>query len=246
VQIGLGQNKSYQIAERADAIAISLSENQENYGLFSPTWQLDIYAHTDIGRIYITTVNTVAAVNGPFPSRLIGYCIAPGARAWSIETTGPAAGVPGGGIYLAELKAHAVKLSPPGLVSGFFRPAGRILFNGPAGYPTSEGTGLGTVPLTGGRTDFFAPIAFTGAFGSNETASTIWIMFFNTTSAPGAGTQPALGLSFNVPAGGSFNWVAPGGSVFFNRGLTWVASSTPDTLTPIAGAVARVVTTATW
>lgn len=249
MQITLGQNQPYQLQEAADAIAITLSENQGTLNPatdFYPSWQLDIYVGADQGRSYVGTLNTVAGVNSPFPARVVGYAICPGARSWSIEATGPALppNTENPGPAFAELRAQTVDCCAFGLSPGVFRPLGRIIRNGNLATITG---GDSTAPVAASRTDFTAPIAFSGAFGSNESASTIWIMFFDASSVPADGAQPTDGLSFNVPAGGSFNWVAPANGVFFKNGLTWVASSTAGTLTHIApGAIARVVTLAQW
>lgn len=251
MQITLGQNQSYQLAEASDAIAISLSENTTTLNPATdlyPSWQLDVYAQTKEGRHYLGTLDTVAGVNSRFPARVIGYAACPGARAWSIEATGPGAApnTENPGPAFAELRAMALKhcASAFGLGLGLFRPLGRTIINGNIGTETG---GDSTAPLVASRVDFTAPIAFSGAFGSNETASTIWIMFFDASAVPANGTQPVHGLSFNVPAGASFNFVAPQNGIFFRNGLTWVASSTPNTLTAVgAGAVARVVTLAQW
>jgi len=256
MQISLSVNPDYQIKERADAISISLSESDAVYPAGEqPTWQLDVYANTDAGTDYVGTLNTVAAINGLVPARLIGYAIAPGARSWIIRATGPLTGSSElGGVFTANLRAHPINPCGFGLGPGVYRVQGRTLINGALTSASGQGeTTAGvvpTAPLASARADFVAPIAFTGAFGSNETASTIWIMFFNSISQPANGTQPFYGLSFNVPAGGTFNWIAPGApaqGIFFDEGLTWVASSTPNTLTAIApGPTARVVTMAMW
>lgn len=246
MKIQLGQSMTYQLAEECDAVAVSLSEDGQNFGNFSPTWQLDVYVGTDTGKCYVGTLNTVAAKNGYALARVIGYAYSPGARSWSIEATGPGAPPPGiGGYYQAELRAHPVSQSPAGINPGFFRPPGRTIINGQLLTETGGGT---TAPLATFRTDYIAPIAFSGAFGSNETGSeTIWIMWFNSVTAPANGTEPFLGLSFQVPQGGTFNFQSPDpNGIFFSQGLTWVASTTGDTLT-IAGAnAARVVTSAQW
>ncbi len=258
MQIGLGQNRSYQLAETTDAILISLSEN----GLpvqagEAPSWQLDVYAETLAGRDYLGSLNTVAAVNGIAMARFIGYAVAPGARSWTIEATGPQHGPQGEAEapsnFFAELRAHPARCSPSAL-PGVYRVQGRTILNGALLSETGQGQDTAlvvpTAPLASVRTDFTAAIAFTGAFGSNETNATIWIMFFNFPSQPANGTQPFYGLSIAVPAGATFNFVAPGSpaqGIFFDQGLTWVASSTPNTLTAIApGATARVVTQAMW
>jgi hypothetical protein len=247
VKIFLGQNRSYQLAERADAIAITLDESG---GQPNATWRLDVYVESDEGTSYLGTVNTVAASNSPVcPARVIAYAVCPGARSWRIESFGTSTT---GGIEpvvvnsVAELRAQPVGCGGCawGIVPGVFRPGGRTIFNG--NLATATG-GDSVAPLASSRTDFTAPINFLGAFGSNETGSTIWIMFFDSASVPPNGTQPTDGLSFNVPAGGSFNVVADAPGIFFINGLTWVASSTPNTLTAIApGATARVVTKASF
>lgn len=251
MQITLGQNQSYQLAEEADAIAITLSENPSTLNPATdiyPSWQLDVYAGSEEGRNYVGTINTVAGVNGAFPARIVAYAICPGARSWSIEPTGPAVApnTENPGPAFAELRAQPVQQGccAFGITPGVFRPIGRTIWNGNIGTETG---GDSSVPLVSRRVDFTAPIAFSGAFGSNESGSTIWVMFFDAAALPANGTQPTHGLSFNVPSGASFNWVAPQNGVFLRNGLTWAASSTPDTLTVIApGTVARVTTLAQW
>lgn len=245
MQIHIGQNSSYQIAERADAIAITLDEGTTTA---PATWQLDVYVQSDEGKSYLGTLNTVAAANSPRLARVIGYAVCPGARAWMIEPFGTSH-VAEGPVFidvptLAHLRAQSVDPAAFGLSPGIYRPLGRTIFNGNIGTATG---GDSTAPLASSRTDFTTPIAFAGAFGSNETGATIWIMFFDALATPANGTQPVHGLSFNVGAGATFNWIAPAPGVFLGTGLTWVASSTPDTLTAIAaGPTARVVTMATW
>lgn len=242
VEITNGQNRSYQIGEKADAIVITLSENG---GADTATFRLDIYALADEGRNYVGTINTVAAKNTPVsPARLVGYAVCPGARGWSIESFGFAPAFEGETKMIGELRAQPVDPAAFGLAPGVYRPLGRTIYNGNLG--TATGTDS-TAPLAARRTDFVGPTAFLGAFGSNESGSTIWIMFFDASSLPANGTQPTDGLSFNVPAGASFNFEAEAPGIFFANGLTWAASSTPNTLTAIApGAVARVVTKATF
>jgi hypothetical protein len=243
VKIKSGQNSSYQINERADAIVITLDENSL---VPSATWQLDIYANLNVGKAYLGTLNTVAAVDTPLaPARVIGYAVCPGARAWMIESFGISPG--GDGVDLetsAQLRAAPVDPAAFGLAPGVYRPQRPVIWNG------TLATALGkdsTAPLASSRVDFTAPISLVGAFGSNETLVTIWIMFFDATAVPANGTQPVNGLSFNVPPGGSFNWVAPAPGVFLRTGMVWAASSTANTLTAIApGPTARVVTMANW
>ncbi len=245
MKITQGQNQSYQIATAADAIAISLSEDGANYGAACPSWQLDIYAGTEEGTVFVASTNTVAGIAGASLNRIVGYALSPGARSWRIEATGPSSGPPVGGNYTAQLRAHPVSQSPPGLGPGFQRPGGRTIINGNL---TTETGGGGTAPVTTFRTDFEVPIAFSGAQGSNETGTeTIWIMWFNTpNSPPPNGTEPYLGLSFQVPVGGSFNFVAPPNGIFFSAGLTWAASTTGDVLTLAGADAARVVSFAQW
>jgi hypothetical protein len=245
VKIFQGQNASYQIATPADAIAISLSEDGANYGAFCPSWQLDIYAGSEDGTVFVASTNTVAANASGALNRIVGYALSPGARSWRIEATGPSVGPPVGGNYTANLRAHPVSQSPPGLGPGFQRPGGRTIINGNLSTETGGG---GTAPVTTFRTDFQVPIAFSGAFGSNETGTeTIWIMWFNAASGPPAnGTEPYQGLSFQVAQGGTFNFVAPPNGIFFSVGLTWAASTTGDTLTLAGADAARVVSLAQW
>jgi len=250
VRITLGQNTSYQVAQPADAIAISLSEDGQTFGASSPSWQLDIYAGTEDGRYYVGTLNTVAAVNGRFLARVVGYAIAPGARSWNLEATGPAAGPAAGGVFYADLRVHPVVSAPAGFGAGVFRVLGRTIINGGIGTETG---GDNTAPLANSRTDFTNAIVFTGAFGYNAEPSgepgtaDIWIMFFDSATVPANGTEPTDGLAFQVPPDATFNFVAPGNGIFFRNGLTWAVSTTPDTLTLAVGpAAARVVTLAEW
>jgi hypothetical protein len=245
VKIGQGQSSTYQLAQACDAIAVSLSEDGQNFGLYSPTWQLDVWVGTDAGKVYVGTLNTVAAKNGAALARVIGHAYFPGARSWSIEATGPTSAPPGvGGSYQAELRAHPVGQAPGGMAPGFSRTTGRTILNGQLTTETGGGT---TAPLASNRTDYIAPIAFGGAWGDNETAATLWIMWFNSVTLPANGTEPFLGLSFRVPVGGSFNFVSPDASgIFFSQGLTWAASTTGDTLTLAGANAARVMTSALW
>lgn len=243
MQIGVGQCREYQIVERADAIGIFLSEPNPTQ---VASWNLDIFAENDIGRFYVGTIETVSAANSPRLARLIAYAVCPGSRAWSIEAFGNSLLLDGVTIVPAQANLHAVPCNPAAFAfaPGIYRPLGRTIWNG--SLTTAEGNDS-TAPLASSRVDFTSPIVFQGASGSNETAATIWIMFFDSGSVPANGTQPTHGLSFNVPAGGTFSFTAPAPGLFFRKGLTWVASSTPNTLTAIAaGNTARVVTQAGW
>lgn len=246
MQLSFGKNQSYQLAEKSDAIAISLSESGEDYGNAAPSWELSIYAITAVGRIYVGTINTVAAVNGIALARVIAYAICPGARAWAIEPKGPKTD-PGGefsGRVFAELHAHALGCCDAvGLGPGVFRPIGRSIINGST---ASEHGGDTTAPLANARTDFVTPIAFAGAQGSNESGAQAWLMFFDSVATPANGAQPVHGLAFNLPAGASFNFVAPANGIFLANGLTWALSTTAATLTLAAGTGARVTTFAQW
>jgi hypothetical protein len=243
LRISLGQNRSYQIAECTDAIAISLSEQDGiNYAAgLDPSWQLDVWSESDEGTDYLGTINTVAARNGKFPSRLIAYAIAPGSRSWRIDATGPGPNVEAQIDATAELRARPAACCS-GLGLGLYRPNGRQIINGHTATEIGSGT---TAPLAASRVDFIAPIAFSGAFGSNESGAQEWIMFFNARAVPGNGTQPYEGLAFDVPVGGSFNFVSPLNGLFLSVGLVWAVSSTPDTLT-LSTNLARVVTLAQW
>jgi hypothetical protein len=247
LRITLGTNRSYQVVERVDALAISLSEQDGiNYAAgLDPSWQLDIWSESDEGPDYVGTINTVAARNGKFPTRLIAYAIAPGSRSWRIESTGPGPNPEAQIDATAELRARPIHVCPSGLGLGVYRPNGRAIINGHLATEVGSGT---TAPLAASRVDFIAPIAFSGAFGSNESTGPAvdeWIMFFNARAVPANGTQPYEGLSFHVPAGGSFNFVTPLNGLFLSTGLTWAVSSTPDTLT-LSAQTARVVTLAQW
>jgi hypothetical protein len=247
LQISFGKNQSYQLDAKSDAIAISLSESGENYGNAAPSWRLDIYALTLVARIYVGTINTVAAVNGIALSRVIAYAICPGARGWAIEPKGPNSD-PGGefsGRVYAELHAHALICCDAfGLAPGVFRPLGRTIWNG---VIASEAGADTTAPTADARTDFTTPIALARVFGSNESAARAWLMFFDSVGTPANGTQPLHGLSFDLAVGQSFDWTAPQNGVFFANGLTWALSTTPNTLTlAVGGGGARVTTLGQW
>ena len=238
MQISNGNNRDYPIIAQADAIALTLSE-PPGQGV---SFQLDIFASTPVGRSFVGTVQTVAAKNAPQCNRVVAFAICPGARAWNVLALGPDASA---GRVAAELRAAPVKESPPGAVIGVTRPGalgGRLLVNG---FVPGQTGGEGVFGLAVARTDFTAPIAFTGAYGSNEDAADEWIMFFDTNGVPVDGTAPYFDLAFHVPPGGSFNVVSPPNGIFFPTAMTWVVSSTPGTLTN-SGQLARVTTNATW
>ena len=257
-QLRLGTNPTYQLKanidaygrnEPCDCIAIWMGENGENFGLGGqPTWQLDVYAQTDVGKMYVGTINTVAGIASPFYQRVIAYAVCPGARAWNIEAMGPIGGPTTEavtvGAYTADLRAIPSRSAPNGLGLGVYRPGPRYLLNGVVA------TAIGAdsfVPLASSRIDYTYPIAFAGAFGSNETAARIWIMFFDLPLVPTNGAQPVHGLSFDVAPNGSFSFTAPINGIFFQQGMSWAASSTAATLTQIApGPTARVTTLGQW
>jgi hypothetical protein len=236
MQITNGLNRDYQVIAEADAIALTLSEPPSQ----QVTWQLDVYASTPVGRTFVGTINTVSAENSGQCNRLIGYAVCPGARAWNVL----AKGAPGSaGKVVGELRVAPVKESPSGAAVGVQRPSGRLLVNG---FSPGNTGGEGTFGLAVARTDYVSPIAFTGAYGTNEAAlNTVWIMFFDSNAVPPDGTAPYFDLAFRVAAGGTFNFVAPTDGIFFANGMTWAVSSTPGTLT-IAATLARVTTNAAW
>jgi hypothetical protein len=226
VEISLGQNQPYSIDDRADAIAIALSEPDAQ----GVSWQLDIYAQTDVGKTFVGTILTVARTNSLFGSRVVGYAVCPGARGWTIEATGPQPLV--SAEVSADLKATVVNPAPSGLGLGVYRPRRAPLILGG--------------PLAAFRFDYVAPIAMLSIQGSNESAAQLWLMLFDAIALPANGTQPYNGLAFNLAANQSFTNLFPDGGLFFFNGFVWAASSTANTLTFAAGGVCRIVDYAVW
>ena len=247
MRLTLGQNSSYAIGQ-ADAIAITLSDDGQNFGSTNswPSWQLDIFTRSkDGGRSYLGTINTVQGKPGvPALARIIAHAVCPGAEGWEIEATGPASGLDSDGltVAVAELLAQPVNLCGWAPTVGIFRVFGRFIINGNVATATG---GDSTAPLANSRVDFVQPTVLAQAFGSNESGSGAWIMFFDAQAVPPNGTQPVHGLSFDLAAGNTFNFVAPPNGIFLRNGLVWALSTTSGALTLALGSPGGRVTTVT-
>jgi hypothetical protein len=233
VRIGLGINRDYVTKAACDGLGIMLSEPQ---GQTSVSWQLDIYASTEVGEFMVGTLFTVpgsvGGVLGLAPNRLIGHAYCPGARAWKIRAIGPATSV--GANISADLKTVPIRYGF-GLGSGVFYAQGRTILNG--GEPTA--------PLTFDRNDWVAPVLLQSvtAYNPGTNGVELWVMVFDLGAGPGPvlGNQPTKGLSLDLPIGatGQLTLNPP---VMMANGL-WVAvSSTPDTYTPSV-LTCRILTT---
>jgi hypothetical protein len=81
-----------------------------------------------------------------------------------------------------------------------------------------------------------APGGFLGAYGFNNGAATIYVMFFNSTTVPANASIPSM-APIPVPAGGTFsllNSQTVGGTSFgppMSVGLSWAGSTTAASLT---------------
>jgi hypothetical protein len=243
VRIGLGVNRDYLTKAPTDAIGIILSEPQ---GLTAVSWQLDIFASTEVGSFMVGTLFTspgaVGATVGVAPNRLIGHAVCPGARAWKIRAIGPN---PTGGVgqtvganISADLKAIPVNAAAFGFGSGVFYAQGRVALNG----------GTATAPLTAARQDWIGPNLLQGvsAYNPGTNATELWIMsfdFFSLAGPPPNGSQPSFGLALDLPSGATGQLVL-NPPVRYINGLWTMVSSTPDTLTASA-LTCRIITTAT-
>jgi hypothetical protein len=242
VRIGLGINGDCLVEEPGDAISVFLTEP----GGQQATWSIDVWAIVGARgsaagrgrgkspRVFVGTINTVAANNSTQLTRVVGQAVCPGALAWVLSATGPATTFQPPGFAaptdaMAELDAA---VSPCcGQTMGIYYPnvPSRIIQTG--GAPAAS------------RTDFTSPILFDTIFGYGpvgEGAAEDVVFLFNSTSVPALGSLPFAGLSFAVPPGGSFNFslAVP---LLFSTGLTWAISSTQGTFT--ASADLFVITT---
>jgi hypothetical protein len=244
VRIGLGINGDCLVEEPGDAISVFLTEPSAQQA----TWSIDVWAIVGARgsaagrgrgkspRVFVGTINTVAAVNSGQLTRVVGQAVCPGALAWVLSATGPATTFQPPGFAnptdaMAELDAA---VSPCcGQTMGIYYP------NVPSRINTTGG------PQVASRTDFTAPILFLGAFGyapTSEANTEDYIMFFNSTTVPANGALPFDGLSLAVAPGADFN-ISFNVPILFSVGLTWAISSTPGTLTLSADTF--VVTTRT-
>ena len=79
------------------------------------------------------------------------------------------------------------------------------------------------------------PIALHGCLGNSTNAGTVYIQFFDQTTAVSPGTAPSM-APVTVAATSAFAWDAGGAvSRWFSNGVKWAESSTRDTYTAVAG-----------
>jgi hypothetical protein len=229
VRIGLGINRDYVTKAKADGIAVLLTDVQAQTAV---SWQLDIFASTEVGEFMVGTLYTVPAAVGAVgtlaPNRLIGHAYCPGARAWKIRATGPSP-TGGAGPTVAQNISAELKAAPArccfGQATGVFYAQGRVILNG----------GALTAPLTAVRNDWIAPVLLQTVtmYNPGTNGVELWGMAFDLGAGPGpgAGSQPTRGLSIDLPQGatGQINLNPP---ILFQNGLWLVISTTPDTYTP--------------
>lgn len=237
MRIGLGVNRDFVTKAKADGIAILLGEPQ---GLPATSWQLDIFASTQVGEFYVGTLFTAPPAGVVAPNRLIGHAYCPGARAWKIRAVGPN---PTGGLgpTVGVNVSADLHVTPAvccfGQATGVFYAAGREILNG----------GAATAPMVNVRNDWTQPVLVqTVSVYSPSTNPELWAMLFDLGAGPGppGGAQPTKGLALQLEPGQT-NQLTLNPPILFTTGL-WVAiSTTANTLTaPGAGTdLCRIVTT---
>ena len=94
--------------------------------------------------------------------------------------------------------------------------------------------------LAGYTGNVAAPFNLASFTCTNEGASTVWVMLFDSATTPVNGATPNVCLPIKVPAGEPASWdIVP--VVPIQSGFYWVASSTQPTLTIAAGATINAV-----
>jgi hypothetical protein len=84
-----------------------------------------------------------------------------------------------------------------------------------------------------------APINVVSITGTNNGASTVYVMMFDSASTPVNGATPNIATIIEVPAGEPFSWdLKPERPI--QKGFYWVASSSQPTLTIATGATLNV------
>ena len=83
------------------------------------------------------------------------------------------------------------------------------------------------------------PFSLASITATNEGASDVWLMLFDSTTPPVNGQKPSVIIPMKVPAGEYESWDIRPIRPIVNT-LYWVASSTQPTLTIAAGATINV------
>lgn len=235
MRIGLGVNRDFVTKAKADGIAILLGEPQ---GLPATSWQLDVFASTEVGEFYVGTLFSAPPAGVVAPNRLIGHAYCPGARAWKIRATGPSPTGSAFGPTVGVNVSADLHVTPArccfGQATGVFYAQGRIIQNG----------GLVSVPLTVAREEWQQPVLLqtVTAYNPGTNANEMWVMVFDLGPGPGPalGAQPTNGLSIDLPVGatGQLNLNPP---LLMKLGLWLVVSSTPDTFTAAGAQACRIL-----
>lgn len=220
--IGVGNALSIFFSQPADSVAV---------------WKIWVRARTSQGMVTVGAFETTApGTSGEPPSRMVAVCNCPGATGWAITA------------FTAGAKEQAfVQLNsstdsgglPPGITTV---KNGNRNANGNRRPVTALAIGAAPLNVSGAGSQLW------DAAGSIRDATLLalgFVQFFDQPIAPVLGDVPFAGLPIGiVPATnqivGGGNWVlplGPSGRSIVNQ--LWVAvSSTPNTFTPIVGALA--------